>query len=148
MLKYNLFLEKLNSKKYTSGIAFIYNDSILLVKSKDGNYGPPKGKADKKSETVKETSIREVEEEIGVDLDKDVKKKLNSCEIFEIDKDDKTFSIYIYKLSEKEYDKYFGSKKIDKKDLQKKEIKSAKFYSKKEAKDKIKKDFKGLLKFI
>ena len=148
MLKYKSFLEKVDNKSYTAGIAFIHNDKILLVKSKDGDFGPPKGKSDKKSETVKQTSLREVEEEIGVDLSKDVKKNLNSCEIFEVDKEDKTFYIYIYKLTEEEYDKYFGSKKIDKKNLQSKEIKSAKFYSKKEAKDKIRKIFKGILKYI
>lgn len=145
MLNYKSFLEKLNNKNYTAGIAFIYDGKILLVKSRDGDYGPPKGKPDKNNETVKETSIREVEEEIGVKIDK---KKLSSCKIFELDKKDKTFYIYIYKLNEKEYNKYFGSKKIDKEDIQDKEIKLAKFYSKKEAKDKIRKDFKPLIKYI
>ena len=52
----------------TGGAAIVYQDMILLVKIYGGHvFSMPKGKSEK-GETIRQTAIREVQEETGLDL--------------------------------------------------------------------------------
>ena len=52
----------------TGGAAIVYQDMILLVKIYGGHvFSMPKGKSEK-GETIKQTAIREIQEETGLDL--------------------------------------------------------------------------------
>jgi len=123
---------------YSVGITFIYNNKILLVHSSrtsENIWSYPKGHPEI-NETLKETAIREVNEELSLKLPIDflinqkpqiAYKKLKLRGL-------KTYIYFKYYLNVFEFSKYFDSKyNIDKQKLQLEEIDQAKFFTKKDA---------------
>ena len=137
MIKYKNFLKKYN----TVGIVFLYENKILLVQqnSRD-NWSYPKGKQED-DETLKETAIREVNEEVGLNLDKNFLNGKKIKKVHRMKKSDgiKTYWYFEYKLTDIEYGNIFSE--LSKSQLQAEEITDAKFFTFNDALDKIDKRF-------
>ncbi len=58
-----------NSVTFVSGAVIFHDDSVLLVRKKSGLWAFPGGKVEKGDENIEATAIREVKEELGLDID-------------------------------------------------------------------------------
>lgn len=133
----------------SSGIVFIYNDYILLVRSTYGDWSYPKGRVDK-GEKVIDAAIREVREEIGVSFPKEkiLHLKLEEAKPVKKGKGIKHYWFYRYRLNDDEFNEYFGGVyEIPKEDLQIEEIDKATFVTKIIAKSLLDKKFHQILDY-
>lgn len=133
-------------KVITAGIVFIYNDKILLVHPKHGTqkqYSYPKGGINK-SESIKDGAIREVKEEIGIEVDKKLLKKYYTTEILR-EREYKIFAYFIIYLTDKQFKRYFNTYTIPKKNLQLNEIDWAGFVDIEKSEKMIDKKLRGVL---
>jgi 8-oxo-dGTP pyrophosphatase MutT (NUDIX family) len=149
-------ITKLNNLTHygSAGIVFWYNNMILLVKPTISKLRPysgwcyPKGHIED-GEELNETAIREVNEELNLDLPKDFLKGKEVKELPTIIKlkGIKHYYYFEYELDDAEFEYYFNSSlQIDKENLQIDEVEDAKFIDKNEAKKLIDASFIILLK--
>jgi len=141
ILDYREFKKK--KTEITSGVVFIYNKMILLIHPYRerwyGAFSYPKGHIDI-GETIREAAIREVEEEIGINMDESLLSERNLYRIVneEIGKI-KIAYFYVVNLTNESFEKLFEGRLILKrKKLQKNEIDWAGFITKEQAKERIK----------
>lgn len=67
ILTYNVVSRKFPGVRVRAGILLVYNGSILLVKERSENIGPPKGLVDWGTDaSVLDASLRELREETGI----------------------------------------------------------------------------------
>lgn len=145
-------ITKFNELKHynSSGIVFIYKNTILLVhptKSDYNKWSYPKGQV-KEGENFKETAIREVKEELKIYLPSNFLDNIKEKKLKSIIKDEsiKHYWFFKYQLNENEFQKYFdGSFVIPKYKLQLEEIDEAKFIKIEKAKNFLSKKFFGIL---
>jgi ADP-ribose pyrophosphatase YjhB (NUDIX family) len=136
--------------KMTSGIVFIYNGNILLVKpnklGKKNNLSYPKGVINNK-EDIKSAAIRETKEEIGIIVPHGLLKNKNLYRsIYNEDNKIKIDYYYIINLDNNLFYKLFNGKLIiDEKKLQKNEIIWAGFLNKKISRKYLKNRFLTIL---
>jgi ADP-ribose pyrophosphatase YjhB (NUDIX family) len=134
-------------KEVSCGIAFIYNNQILLVHPTNGkwygSYGIPKGHKEK-NESSEDTAIREVYEEIGVKVKKS---KLGKKYTLTYITTGKILEYFIYELNDLA-EIGLESIRIPKGQLQIKEVDWCGFISKDEALKRINKNQLDILKFL
>lgn len=132
----NWLTEEKEKRYNTAGVAIIYNDKLLMVKSSNSsNWSLPKGILEP-NEDILEGALRELSEETGIKLSKKQILKYNNQpqkhNYTNFKNKNKTLFYYIYfinNLSEINLE----SENIPKNQLQLKEIDQCKFLSKKEA---------------
>jgi len=144
-----------NLKHYgSSGIVFWYENKVLLVHPYDPDgdrydgWSYPKGRQDA-GETKRETAIREVNEEININLPINFLDKTRMQELKPVIKKKgiKHYWYFTYKLTQEEFSKYFNdSFVIPKEKLQLDEVDEARFMDIDEAKTLISNSFKDILK--
>lgn len=126
---------------YSAGIAAIHNNKILLChqtkEPKGINYSYPKGQP-KKGESLKQTAVREVLEEIGIAFDENLleEKNLYMVKAFK-DSELKTYYCFIVKLTDDYFQKHLNFEVLPKENLQKEEIDWAGFMDKTTAAQKL-----------
>lgn len=143
-----------NIKHYGSaGIVFWYNNNILLVHPYDPSglqydgWSYPKGHYEE-GETRRQTAIREVNEEVDVNLPDGFLDLIEEHELKPVlkEKGIKHYYYYIYNLSQEEFNKYFNNSLIiPKSKLQLDEVDEARFVDKEEAKKLLSNKFLGIL---
>lgn len=137
-----------NMKHYNSvGIVFKYDNKILLVrKSGTNEWSYPKGKV-KDGEDHKEAAIREVYEEIGIELPSDFLDHVEEKQLETVvkNKSIKRYWFFHYDLNEYEFHKYFQELVIPKYKLQLEEVDMAMFVSPKKAKKLLSKKIADIL---
>lgn len=145
----NEFKEELQE---LSGFMILVNDKVLLVKPKkfkgmQHKWSIPKGKVDGKKFV---TALKELKEETGIELTKDIKIDTEKVNIFYKKSGDlKKLTTYILKLKESDLEIDINNKwEVSKDHLDTKEIYKAKFFTKKEALDKIEMGQMPLLKMM
>jgi ADP-ribose pyrophosphatase YjhB (NUDIX family) len=144
----NYIIEKNAKIIEIAGIVILYQNKILLCypkgKKNEQQWSIPKGKVNKGEDTIK-TAIRETYEEIGIKLKKSQLQYGGEWSYVTKDNMIKHLVYYICKINNL---KEIGMEntEISKKMLQKKEIKEARFFKFKEAKEIIKYEFSDLVK--
>ena len=130
------------------GIVFIYENKVFLVKpSKMSGWSYPKGQIEE-GEIEKETAVREVAEETGIQLPLNL---LDNYELKELnpvikEKGIKHYWYYTYYLTTLEFKKYFnGLYVLPAEQLQLEEVEDARFVNIKLAKKILAKKFVGIL---
>lgn len=145
--------DSFKQKHYGSaGIVFIHDDKILLVHASKDAYGTwsyPKGRIDKNEEVI-DASLREVSEEIGVNIPKTNIERLELKETKPVQKVNgiKHYWFYTYYLTDIEFEEYFDNiYEMDINKLQVDEIDQAKFFTKNEARKVLPKKFRAILEY-
>ena len=135
-----------------SGFMIVVNNKLLLVKPKkfkgmEHKWSIPKGKVSGKKF---KSALRELEEETGIVLDKDVKDYIEKIKIYYKKSSQlKELTTYIIRLNEEDLNVDVDNKwEVSKEYLEEKEIYKAKFFTKKEALDKIEMGQMPLLKLM
>jgi 8-oxo-dGTP pyrophosphatase MutT (NUDIX family) len=139
-------------KEFSAGILFIYNNKILLVHHTGskwtGSYGYPKGRIDK-GETPLQTAIREAYEEVGIKVNPSMLEKTQYSLTYNFKKKDseiyKTAYYFICNVNNLA-DIGLEKEVVPKSQLQLEEVDWAGFVDYKDAKKRIGKVFKPLLK--
>ena len=146
--------EYLDTIQKLSGVMVIVEDKILLVKpvkfkGLTEKWSIPKGKIEKKQSTI-ENAIRELKEETGIALTKDQIKESDRTKIYyKKSTRIRELTTYIIHLNKDELEIDINKKwAVHKKHLDTDEVFKAKFFSKKDAIDKIEVGQIPLLKFI
>jgi len=128
------------------GILFVYDNKFLIVKQLGDVYSYPKGKIET-GETLQETAVREVEEEIGIKFPKELLPKKHHTISWFMERKFKIYHYFIYNLSDKEFNKYFNGKNtIPTKNLQEEEILWGGFVSYNDLQKKLSRRFFSILK--
>lgn len=148
------YSEMINEEKVeieAAGIAVIWNKQLLLVHGTgygDDEWTIPKGEVDP-GENLIEAAIRELEEEIGVKIDKSLLKGQKPAKIVYRSETGKKkrlnfFEIHINDLSEIGLDK----PKIDKTKLQLDEVDKSEFFTKKKVESKLDRRMADIIHFV
>jgi 8-oxo-dGTP pyrophosphatase MutT (NUDIX family) len=134
-----------------SGFLIIVNDKILLVKPKkfkglQHKWSIPKGKVEGRKKF--KNAIKELKEETGIELNDDIKDKSKKIKIYYKKSGKvKELTSYIIHLNQEDLNVDIDQKwEVSKEDINGKEIYKAKFFTKKEALDKIEMGQMPLLK--
>lgn len=128
------------------GILFVYDNKFLIVKQLGDNYSYPKGKIET-GETLQETAVREVEEEIGIKFPKELLPKKHHTISWFMERKFKIYHYFIYNLNKEEFNKYFnGEYTIPTKNLQEEEILWGGFVSYNDLQKKLSRRFFSILK--
>jgi len=148
------FLESVSNEYYSAGIVFHYNNKVLLVHPTDRNapdepidydipeWSYPKGKVDA-GENHREGAIREVSEELSINLPSDFLDDTEEQEAYVGMKNDplpeyrgkKHYMYFTYVLNDEEFVEYFDSQyEIPREKLELWEVDCAKFFEMGEAK--------------
>lgn len=135
-------------KVISSGIVFVYNQKLLLVhptNHTEHQYSFPKGELDP-NEDIKSGAIREVREEIGIEIDSLLllDENLRKIELLR-QKNFKTYCYFLVYLTTEQFKKYFNTLVIPKRNLQLDEVDWAGFVDLKDCKDKLEDKFQSVL---
>ena len=139
-------------ESFSAGIVFIHNNKMLLVHDVDREFEKtcsyPKGHLED-NETIAQTAIREVAEEVGVGypLEKIQNLEPNKCGVFKNTKF-KTYYYYVIYLDSKEFKDYFNVLTIPKENLQAEEVDWAGFVKKEKADELLAPQFYMLLDLL
>jgi ADP-ribose pyrophosphatase YjhB (NUDIX family) len=117
---------KIIRNEYSVGIAAIHNNKILCVHQKKEpkglNYSFPKGRPNK-GESLKQTAVREVLEEIGIKFDEKLLREENLFDVRSFKGNElKTYYCFVVRLTEDEFRKILNFEVLPKENLQKEEI--------------------------
>ena len=149
---YSLLREFKEQVQELSGFMVIVNNKILLVKPKKFKGEPHKWSIPKGKVTGKKfkSALRELKEETGIELTKDVKINTEKVKIYYKKSGKlKKLTTYVIRLKEEDLNIDMNNKwEVSKEYLDKKEIYKAKFFTKKEALDKIEMGQIPLLKIM
>lgn len=136
-----------------SGFVIIVNDKILLVKPKKFKGEPhkwsiPKGKVEGRKKF--NNALKELQEETGIILNKDVKLNAEKVKLYYKKSGKlKELTTYILRLKEEDLNVDLNNKwEVEKDHIDGKEIYKAKFFTKKEALDKLEMGQMPLLKIM
>jgi 8-oxo-dGTP pyrophosphatase MutT (NUDIX family) len=154
ILSYNNYILIKEFKEHIqelSGFLIIVNDKILLVKPKkfkglQHKWSIPKGKVEGRKKF--KNALKELKEETGIELNDDVKNKTKKIKIYYKKSGKvKELTTYIIHLNQEDLNIDIDHKwEVSKEDINGKEIYKAKFFTKKEALDKIEMGQMPLLK--
>jgi len=135
-----------------SGFMVIINNKILLVKPRkfkgmEHKWSIPKGKVDGKKF---DSALKELKEETGIELSKDVKMNIEKVKIYYKKSSKlKRLTTYIIRLNEEDLNINIDHKwEVSKDSFEGKEIYKAKFFTKREAMEKLEMGQMPLLKKI
>ena len=135
-----------------SGFMVIINNKILLVKPRkfkgmEHKWSIPKGKVDGKKF---DSALKELKEETGIELSKDVKMNIEKVKIYYKKSSKlKRLTTYIIRLNEEDLNINIDHKwEVSKDSFEGKEIYKAKFFTKREAMEKLEMGQMPLLKMM
>jgi 8-oxo-dGTP pyrophosphatase MutT (NUDIX family) len=150
---YVLLKEFKKTVQELAGFMILVNDKILLVKPKkfkglQHKWSIPKGKVGNRKKF--KSALKELEEETGIVLSKDVKPQTEKTKIYYKKSGKlKELTTYIIRLKEEDLNIDINNKwEVSKENIDGKEIYKAKFFTKKEALDKIEMGQMPLLKMM
>jgi 8-oxo-dGTP pyrophosphatase MutT (NUDIX family) len=148
---YDEFLfEYLDVVQRLAGVLVVVDDKVLLVKSQksDGKWSIPKGKM--KKLTILDTAISELREETGIRLSKDKTKETERKKVI-YKKGDKIKELiaFVVKMDKSDLNVDMNKKwEVHKKHFDTDEVYKVKFFTRKQAMDKLETGQIPLLKFI
>ena len=150
---YSLLREFKKDIQQLSGFVILVNDKILLVKPRkfkgmDHKWSIPKGKVEGGKKF--KSALKELREETGINLDSEIKMDTEKVKIYYKKSGKlKELTTYIIRLMESDLNVDIDHKwEVSKDYLDKKEIYKAKFFTKKEALNKIEMGQMPLLKLM